>query len=222
MHGAPVKNLQLTIDVSGLLSGNAAVEEALRQQVLNEPSIAGRRVALVLTYGGLQRGSDTEALAVADRVNAVLAASAGAFHEAVYRFFIIDIDGAPGSVGIDVYLLRSGPSPALPETLLDLEPVSMQVIVDAAGLLSGHADAAEALRQHVLTEPRMVGRRAGLVLTSGGALDEGSTSALAVAARVNAVPDASGVTFNGAAYRQYVNLAAHENLVVLNIYLWRK
>ncbi|MDG6101384.1 hypothetical protein Daura_40030 [Dactylosporangium aurantiacum] len=213
-------NMRLTVDVPGLLSGDAAVEEALRRQVLNEPSIAGRRVALVLTYGGLQRGSGAEALAVADRVNAVLAASAGAFHDAVYRS-MIGIDGAPDSIGIDIYLVRSGHSPASPETSLELEPVSMQVTVDAAGLLSGHADAAEALRQQVLTAPRMVGRRAGLVLTYGGALDRGPASALAVAAAVNAVLGASGATFDGTAYRQYVSLAAHENLVTLDIYLWR-
>ncbi|MEU4768014.1 hypothetical protein AB0H12_32665 [Actinosynnema sp. NPDC023794] len=110
---------------------------------------------------------------------------------------------------------------------LELEPVKLEMPIDAAALLGGDAGTAQALRDRVRADPRLAGRRAGLVMTFGGTggSSQGAnvTRGLAIADRVNGVLGelgAQGFVFDSTVYRSFISLGSPDALS-MDVYLFK-
>jgi hypothetical protein len=110
---------------------------------------------------------------------------------------------------------------------LELDPVKLELPIDAAALLGGDAGTAQGLRDRVRADPRLAGRRAGLVMTFGGTggSSQGAnvTRGLAIADRVNGVLGelgAQGFVFDSTVYRSFISLGSPDALS-MDVYLFK-
>ncbi|MEO6087694.1 MAG: hypothetical protein ABIQ18_31745 [Umezawaea sp.] len=110
---------------------------------------------------------------------------------------------------------------------LELGPVKLELPIDAAALLDGDAGTAQVLRDRVRADPRLAGRRAGLVMTFGGTggSSQGAnvTRGLEIAAKVNGVLGelgAQGFVFDSTVYRSFISLGSPDALS-MDVYLFK-
>ena len=110
---------------------------------------------------------------------------------------------------------------------LELDPVKLELPIDAAALLGGDAGAVQGLRDRVRADPRLAGRRAGLVMTFGGTggSSQGAsvTRGLSIADKVNGVLGelgAQGFVFDSTVYRSFISLGSPDALSV-DVYLFK-
>ncbi|MEE6258116.1 hypothetical protein [Plantactinospora sonchi] len=113
-----------------------------------------------------------------------------------------------------------------PEPVLELEPVSIELnSVDWRGLLSNKRGAIRALQNRVKGHPDLKGRRAGLVLTFGGASGDNTARARRIANRANDALRAlgrDGIIFRGTVYRPFHSLASPPSKLTIDVYLFRR
>ncbi|MBB5830034.1 hypothetical protein [Micromonospora carbonacea] len=116
------------------------------------------------------------------------------------------------------------PSPT-PEAVLELEPVSIKLsTVDWRGLLANQPRAVRGLQARVRSHPGLSGRRAGLVLTFGGAAGGNTGRGMAIARQVNqalAGLGTQGFVFRGAVYRPFISLASPQGTLTIDVYLFK-
>jgi hypothetical protein len=120
------------------------------------------------------------------------------------------------------------PSPSPTRTqdpVLELEPVEIKMDVDWTGLLNGEAAAKNALAQKIRSNPGLKGRRAGLVLTFGGASGGQDERAITIANRVADVLRAlgkQGFVFRGTVYRPFLDNGAPPTQLKVDVYLFKR
>ncbi|MER5702234.1 hypothetical protein ABT023_09805 [Micromonospora sp. NPDC002296] len=122
----------------------------------------------------------------------------------------------------------ASPSPSAtppPEPVLELAPVSIRLTsVDWRGLLANDPGATRALQDRVRSHPGLKDRRAGLVLTFGGASGGNTDRALQVAGRANAALAGLGrdrIIFRGTVYRPFLSLASPPSTLTIDVYLFK-
>ncbi len=110
---------------------------------------------------------------------------------------------------------------------LELEPVKVELPINAAALLGGDAGAVQGLRDRVRGDQRLVGRRAGLVMTFGGtggsSLPANVERGLSIANRVNGALGelgAEGFVFDATVYRSFISLGPPDALS-MDVYLFK-
>jgi hypothetical protein len=119
------------------------------------------------------------------------------------------------------------PSPshtAIPQPVLELKPLAINVTVDYLGLLSGNPGAAAALERRVRSVTALYGRRAGLVLTFGGANDGNNGQAIQIAKKVDDALKVLGqqrFVFSGTVYRPFLSLNTPPSYVTIDVYLFK-
>jgi hypothetical protein len=117
------------------------------------------------------------------------------------------------------------PSPSsTQEPVLELMPVEMTLPVDWVGLLNGNRSASDGLQRQIRGDQRLFGRRAGLVLTFGGAQGVSYATAINIANRADDAMTALGATgfvFQGTVYRPFLGLNAPPGTLVVDIYLFK-
>lgn len=112
-----------------------------------------------------------------------------------------------------------------PEPVLELNPVEITLTVDPRGLLTGNASAKAALARAIRRDSRLSGRRAGLVLTFGGALNGSQGQAIAIANQADNVLrglGAQGYVFRGTVYRPFLALNASPSALKVDVYLFKR
>ncbi|WP_067452364.1 hypothetical protein [Actinomadura macra] len=116
------------------------------------------------------------------------------------------------------------PSPSPSSTFqkgLESQPISMTVEVDWQGLLSGDASAKAALQKKVRAKTSLNGRQAGLVLSFGGGLEQGTEIAKKADSALQELGE-QGYVFHGTVYRPYISFGASPGTLTLDIYLLRQ
>lgn len=112
-----------------------------------------------------------------------------------------------------------------PEPVLELAPVSIRLTsVDWRGLLANDPKAIRALQARVRSHPGLANRRAGLVLTFGGASGRDTGQALRIAGRANAALAGlgqEGIVFRGTVYRPFLSLASPPSTLTIDVYLFK-
>jgi hypothetical protein len=112
-----------------------------------------------------------------------------------------------------------------PEPVLELAPVSIRLTsVNWRGLLANDPRAIRALQDRVRSHPGLKDRRAGLVLTFGGASGGNTARALQIAGRANAALAGLGrerVIFRGTVYRPFLSLASPPSTLTIDVYLFK-
>lgn len=104
----------LQVDWAGLLSNSPTARAAVRSQIRHVAALDGRHAGLVLAFGGDNDNNTTRALAVASKVDSVLAglgSSGYVFQSTVYRSFI-GLADPPGVVEVDIYVFKRQPGQA--------------------------------------------------------------------------------------------------------------
>jgi hypothetical protein len=119
----------------------------------------------------------------------------------------------------------ASPSPSR-EPVLELNPVNIVLnSVDWRGLLDNNPAAADAMLGQVKANGQLAGRRAGLVLTFGGASPGDTDLALRIAGRVNdllkQLGEQTGFVFRGTIYRPFLSLASPYSKVTIEVYLFK-
>lgn len=117
------------------------------------------------------------------------------------------------------------PEPVPPAPILDLEPVSARLVVDAAGLRKRDPAAIEAVRAQLRGDPRLVSRRAGLVLSFGGANDGNNGRAIQAANDIATVMTglgAEGFVFMDTIHRPFLALNEPRDIVVVDVYVFKQ
>jgi hypothetical protein len=117
------------------------------------------------------------------------------------------------------------PPAPVPAPVLDLEPVTVRLVVDAAGLHRGDPAAVEAVRAQLRGDPRLASRRAGLVLSFGGAKDDNHARAIQAAtdvAMVMAGLGDEGYVFKGAVHRPFLALNEPADIVEVDVYVFEQ
>jgi hypothetical protein len=125
---------------------------------------------------------------------------------------------------------RPSPTPtpsatATPKPVLELKPLRIHATVNWQGLLSGSERAQAALQRRVQSVATLHGRRAGLVLTFGGASGDGPGEAVAIARKVDSALQALGrrrFVFSGTVFRPFLSLGAPPSQVEIDIYLFKQ
>jgi hypothetical protein len=110
------------------------------------------------------------------------------------------------------------------EPVLELNPVSLKVLIDWQALLGGDPVVTAALQQQIQSEAALAGRRAGLVLTFGGASGGKEGLGKSIAERVNSVLTelgGQGFVFNGAVYRAFIDTGAPQEELTIDVYLFK-
>ncbi|HEY0697542.1 MAG TPA: hypothetical protein VGD43_07000 [Micromonospora sp.] len=120
----------------------------------------------------------------------------------------------------------ASPSPSpTPEPALELKPVSIELRgVNWRGLLDNDAGAVRALQNRIRSHPALRNRRAGLVLTFGGASGGNTDRAMTIARRTNsalAQLGAQGFVFRGTVYRPFLSLGSPPSELTVDIYLFK-
>ncbi|GIJ27004.1 hypothetical protein Vqi01_21660 [Micromonospora qiuiae] len=124
----------------------------------------------------------------------------------------------------------ASPSPSAsasptPEPVLELKPVSIRLTsVDWQGLLANDPRAIRTLQNKVRKHPGLQGRRAGLVLTFGGASNDNTDRAMRIARRANAALKKlgdEGIIFRGTVYRPFLSLASPPSALTIDVYLFK-
>lgn len=110
---------------------------------------------------------------------------------------------------------------------LELEPVKVELPIDAAALLGGDAGTVQGLRDRIRGDQRLAGRRAGLVMTFGGtggsSLSANVERGLSIANRVNGALGelgAEGFVFDATVYRSFISLGSPDALS-MDVYLFK-
>jgi hypothetical protein len=109
--------------------------------------------------------------------------------------------------------------------MLDLNPIHVQLVVDPEGLHRGDPAAVEAVRAQLRGDPRLGSRRAGLVLSFGGASDGNNARAIQAAtdvATVMAGLGEEGFVFKGAVPRAFLALNEPRNIVEIDVYVFKQ
>jgi hypothetical protein len=110
------------------------------------------------------------------------------------------------------------------EPALELTPVEINLGIDPQLLLANDPNTVGVLWQQIQSDPRLAGRRAGLVEIFGGANDkEDSDRGMRIADTVKGVLSgfgAGGSLFGGSVYVSFINLKGPE-VLSLHIYLFK-
>jgi hypothetical protein len=110
--------------------------------------------------------------------------------------------------------------------VLELKPLRIHATINWAGLLTGDEGARAALQRRVQSVAALKGRRAGLVLTFGGAGgDSAGGEAVAIARKVDSVLRQLGArrfVFSGTVFRPFLSLSAPPSRVTIDVYLFKR
>ena len=129
---------------------------------------------------------------------------------------------------------ESTPTPATPTITptipplpaLSLTPVHLTLAVDAQGILDGNKTAIASVEQQIKNNSALTCKRAGLVLTFGGAPSAGDTNravliARAVDSRVFTDLGKQSFVFDIAVYRPFFNLGTSSNTITADVYVFK-
>lgn len=121
----------------------------------------------------------------------------------------------------------ASPSPSpLSEAVLDLTPVRIELTsVDWRGLLARNPRAIRALQKRIQDDPALRNRRAGLVLTFGGASGGDTDRANEIATRTNealAGLGRDGVFLPSTVYRAFHSLVSPPSKLTIEVYLFKR
>ncbi|HEX5548060.1 MAG TPA: hypothetical protein VFX24_11665 [Ktedonobacterales bacterium] len=113
-----------------------------------------------------------------------------------------------------------------PAPALDLTPVSLTLTINAQGILDGDKTAIASVEQQIKSNPALTCKRAGLVLTFGGAPSSNDTgTALRIArnidSRVFMDLGNQGFVFDIAVYRPFFNLGTSPNTINADVYVFK-
>jgi hypothetical protein len=114
------------------------------------------------------------------------------------------------------------PTPSLsPKRGLESRPVSITTKVDWQGLLSGKSSAKTDLQRKVRAKESLHGRQAGLVLSFGGGLAQGTEIAKKADAALEELGE-QGFVFRETVYRPYISFGSSPDTLTLDIYLFKE
>jgi hypothetical protein len=117
------------------------------------------------------------------------------------------------------------PAPPAPAPVLDLQPILERLVVDTAGLQRRDPVAIEAVRAQLRGDQRLASRRAGLVLSFGGANDGNNARAIQAAKDVAAVMSGlgdEGFVFKDAVHRPFLALNEPPDIVEVDVYVFKQ
>lgn len=115
--------------------------------------------------------------------------------------------------------------PPAPAPVLDLEYVPARLVVDPDALHRKDPAAIESVRAQLRGDQRLASRRAGLVLSFGGANDGNNARAIQAANDVADVMSglgAEGYVFTGAVYRPFLALNEPRDVVEVDVYVFKQ
>ena len=122
------------------------------------------------------------------------------------------------------------PSPSVstsrsPEPVLELKPVKIELTIEWQSLLAKNRRTTESLERRIRKDSHLVDRRAGLVLTFGGARGGDDDRAIMIAEQVNRVLGKlgrEGFVFRNTVYRRFLDLSAAPSRLLIEVYLFKK
>jgi hypothetical protein len=141
-------------------------------------------------------------------------------------FLVATTVGQPPPRHHAVHTPKPTPSPsASPLPVLQLKPLKIMATINWTGLVAGEASAEAALQRRVQSYPGLRGRRAGLVLTFGGASGDGAGEAITIARSVDTVLQQLGTerfVFYGTVFRPFLSLSSPPDRIEIDVYLFKR